>query len=65
MSKRHHWQVYRYVKEIKYVNGLGGANFETEREEILIEGSKAKCESFYKKNGGSKNGLHLGYVIPD
>lgn len=65
MTERHHWQVYRYVKVIQHSNGLDGSNFETEREEILFEGSKAKCESFYKKNGGCKNGLHLGYVIPD
>lgn len=51
MSERHHWEVWREV--------------EGQDDDVLCEGSKAKCQSYYKKHGGSKAGLHIGYVIPE
>ena len=40
---------------------------ETQGQEdtVLCVGGKAKCYSYYKKNGGARAGLHVGYVIPD
>ena len=32
---------------------------------ILCEGGESKCYAYYKKHGGAKNSLHVGYLIPD
>lgn len=29
----------------------------------VFAGSKAACHKYYKKHGGSKNDLHIGYEI--
>ena len=34
-----------------------------EADEELFKGSHAKCLSFYKKHGGAKAGLHIGYLL--
>ena len=32
-------------------------------EKILFEGNKTKANKFYKKNGGVKAGLRIGYLL--
>jgi hypothetical protein len=34
---------------------------EDNHDVIVFSGSHATCLSYYKKNGGSKAGLHIGY----
>ena len=50
---RHEWQVW--------------IESENENSEIVFtivfEGSYVACKKYYKSNGGSKAGLHMGYDI--
>lgn len=32
-------------------------------ENVLFSGSETKARQYYKKNGGTKAGLHLGYSL--
>lgn len=34
-----------------------------EMDQELCTGSHAKCLSYYKRHGGTKAGLHLGYWL--
>ena len=36
-----------------------------DNETVLIEGGEIKCRKYYKQNGGSKAGLHIGYEVKE
>lgn len=68
MRPRHHWQVWRESdphkgERFRLVNRESGSRDQTPTKKILCEGSHATCLSYYKKHGGSKAGLHLGFDI--
>jgi hypothetical protein len=32
-------------------------------QDILFEGNSKEAHKYYKQNGGSKSGLHIGYLL--
>lgn len=55
----HHWQVWHEENETMY----DGDNPPTVRtlDVTEFEGSHDKCLTYYKRHGGAKAGLHIGY----
>jgi hypothetical protein len=49
MNKRRIWQVWKEI--------------EGQEDEILFEGSESEARKYFKKHGGSRAGLHLGYPL--
>lgn len=37
---------------------------EGNEDEVRFISTEAQCKSYYKRNGGSRAGLHVGYIIP-
>lgn len=50
------WQVW---KEDILISNLGPVNSDI----VIYEGSETNAKKYYKKNGGNKSGLHVGYLI--
>jgi len=58
-SSKRKWQVWREDETLPT---------DAERldsSKILFEGCESKAYAYYKKHGGSKVGLHIGYDISD
>jgi hypothetical protein len=49
MNKRRIWQVWKEI--------------EGQEDEILFEGSESEARKYFKKHGGSRAGLHIGYPL--
>lgn len=47
--KRKQWQIWIELDE--------------NHDKIVFRGNEKDCRKYFKKNGGSKAGLHVGYLI--